>query len=218
MAVAARLEASARPARPRAVHGIGRDKFGERFARVHYSDGRVQDIPLETVPARLLKAYLVGRRRAAPRTSRNLGDLGDVFTFRRFVRPPASDWMAEVTSAAGTFRWSLADLRARRALVANAPDEAAIAKLESSAPTDAQRAQERAHAASQARQTAADDAKADRQAAAIQNKSFWSDLFDELHSGALAKALGPAFKVGLALVAGVLVLTVVRATRRASGR
>lgn len=79
-------------------------------------------------------------------------------------------------------KWSIAELRSRMGEVYNGPTPAEFAAIEAQAPRDeAQLAEERARAVSQERQRQADNARADRQARAIQEQSFTDVLRGKKH-------------------------------------
>ncbi len=123
--------------------------------------------------------------------------------FVQFGRARGEDWQAIVQLPEGQARIALADLVRYRALVDEAPTMAAIDKMAGRKLTPKQRDAERAQMAVQQKLQAESNAKADAQAAAIRDKSFFHDLWDQV-SGPFKAAAGGA---GTAAKAGLLVGT-----------
>lgn len=141
-------------------------------------------------------------------------DLGDVapLTFLGFVRSPAGNFEARLTDGRREQRVSLSMLRRMLPELADAPTLDAIDQVEARNPNAAKRVQETKKAASQAAQSAKDNALAQRQAEATQNRSFWSIFGEEAGlSGRKSNV-----KYGLA-AAGLLALVVIGKRMMRSG-
>ncbi len=164
-----------------------------------------------------MRATVSGRAAPAPSARASLGAdglrqralarlaAGGRVRFVQFGRPRGEDWHAIVQLPEGQARIPLTDLVRHLALVDDAPTMAAINKQAGRKLTPAQKKAEQAQMAVQRQLQAESNAKADAQAAAIRDKSFFHDLWDQVSGPfkAAAGGAGTAAKAGLLVSAGV---------------